>query len=125
MNLVPCVVEEGGATPRVRPAGHGPVRVDATIPASAAGKKGTFGVRPEDLNLTEGSDPIFKGRVELVEHLGELTLLYVDCGNPHEPVLAKLDGNVPVKRGDDVSLTAPIETLHVFDENGHAFTRKA
>jgi ABC-type sugar transport system ATPase subunit len=124
MNFVPCVIEEGGASPRVRPDGHGPVRVEAAIPASAVGKKGTFGVRPEDLNLTDGNDPIFTGRVELVEHLGELTLLYVDCGNPHEPVLAKLDGNVPIKRGDTVSLTAPIETLHVFDENGHAFTRK-
>ncbi|MEJ0012051.1 MAG: sn-glycerol-3-phosphate ABC transporter ATP-binding protein UgpC [Bauldia sp.] len=124
MNTVPCIIEEGGANARVRPVGHNAVRVAEAIPASAAGQKGTFGVRPEDLTLTQGTDAIFKGRVEIVEHLGELTLLYVDCGNPDEPVLAKLPGNAMVKRGDEVSLTAPISTLHVFDDKGVAFPRK-
>ena len=109
----------------MRPDHGGSVRVAAQIPVSAAGKKGTFGVRPEDLNLTSGGDAIFKGRVEIVEHLGELTLLYVDCGDPEEPVLAKLDGNVAINRGDVVGLTAPIEHLHVFDEKGDAYPRKA
>jgi hypothetical protein len=39
-------------------------------------------------------------------------------------VIAKLDGNVPMERGREVGLTAPINTLHVFDENGNAFPRK-
>ena len=144
MNTVPCVIEEGGDKPRIRPDGHDAVRVDEMIPAGAAGKKGTFGVRPEDLNLTQSGDAIFKGRIDIVEHLGELTLLYVDCGHPAEPVLAKLDGNVEIKRGDQVSLTAPIDNplprrshsvraqppktidkLHVFDDKGMAFRRKA
>ena len=116
MNTVPCVIEAGGDAPIGKPEDGRSVQVDEMIPAGAAGKKGTFGVRPEDLNLTQSGDAIFKGRIDLVEHLGELTLLYVDCGNPAEPVLAKLDGNVAIKRGDQVSLTAPIDKLHVFDE---------
>ena len=123
MNTVPCVIEEGGANPRVRPEHHGPVKVLADIPAGAAGKTGTFGVRPEDLVVATGGDFIFKGKVEIVEHLGELTLLYVDCGHPDAPVVAKLDGNVPIRRGAEISLTAPTDRLHVFDEKGVAYPR--
>jgi ABC-type sugar transport system ATPase subunit len=125
MNMVPCVIETGGETPSVRPAGHAAVRVVAVIPAGAVGRKGTFGVRPEDLSLTTGDDAIFRGKAELVEHLGELTLLYVDVGSPGQPVIAKLDGNVPIKRGEAIALTAPTVSLHVFDEMGKAFPRPA
>jgi ABC-type sugar transport system ATPase subunit len=123
MNTVPCVIEETGSTPTVRPVGHAAVRVPAVVPASAKGQKATFGVRPEDVELTDGNDAIFRGKVEIVEHLGELTLLYVNCGNPEEPILAKLDGNVAVARGSEVGLKAPMEKLHVFDDKGVAFQR--
>ena len=122
MNTVPCVIEAAGPTARVRPQNHEPVAVDTRIPAGAVGKSGTFGVRPEDLVLAEGVEPIFKGRVDIVEHLGELTLLYVDCGYD-EPVICKLDGNVPVVRNSEIGLTAPTDRLHVFDSNGIAYPR--
>jgi ABC-type sugar transport system ATPase subunit len=122
MNIVPCVIEAGDGAARVRPERHAAVKVEAKIPASAVGTKGTFGVRPEDLTTTTGDDTIFRGRVDVVEHLGELTLLYVDCGY-EEAVIAKLDGNVPIKRNEEVGLTAPSAALHVFDDKGIAFAR--
>ena len=73
--------------------------------------------------ITTGGDHIFKGRVDIVEHLGEPTLLYVDCGFG-EPVIAKLDGNVSMERGVEIGLTAPTSVLHVFDEAGVAFPRR-
>jgi ABC-type sugar transport system ATPase subunit len=123
MNMVPCTVESASPEARVK-LEHGSVKVEAEIPASAVGKKGTFGVRPEDLTLSDGGDAVFKGKVEIVEHLGELTMLYVDCGYGDNFVIAKLDGNVPIERAREVKLTAPIDRLHVFDENGIAFRRK-
>jgi ABC-type sugar transport system ATPase subunit len=123
MNTVPCTVEAGGVAPRVRPDGHAAVSVRADIPESAVGSAGTFGVRPEHLALTGGDDAIFRGTVSIVEHLGELTLLYVDCGGT-EPVIAKLDGNVAVQRGSTVGLTAPVEALHAFDAEGKAYPRR-
>jgi multiple sugar transport system ATP-binding protein/alpha-glucoside transport system ATP-binding protein len=51
-------------------------------------------------------------------------MIYVDCGNPEEPIVAKLDGNVEIAKGADVALTAAIQNLHVFDEKGDAFPRK-
>jgi ABC-type sugar transport system ATPase subunit len=125
MNTVPCVIEAGGAAARVKPETGRSVKVSAIIPDSAKGKAGTFGARPEDLTITTGDDAIFKGTVDIVEQLGEVTLLYVDCGKPEEPIVAKLDGIVPVRKGDKVGLVAPIDHLHVFDETGKAFPRKA
>jgi ABC-type sugar transport system ATPase subunit len=122
MNIVPCTIESGGARATVRPQGGLPVEVPATIPDTAKGGSGTFGVRPEDLDLADGRTPIFKGKVELVEKLGEVTMLYVDCGAA-EPIIAKLDGIVPLERGAEVGLTAATEDLHVFDGNGIAFPR--
>jgi ABC-type sugar transport system ATPase subunit len=124
MNEIGCVIEAAGRDARVKLVNGASVKVNSAIPANAVGKKGTFGVRPEDLevNATVGNQ-LFKGRVDIVEHLGELTLLYVDYGNATDPMVVKLDGNVPIKRGEEVMLTAPIGTLHVFDENGIAFPR--
>ncbi len=124
MNTVPCKIEASNGEARVRPDGHGPVSVSAQIPDSAVGRPGTFGVRPEDLTVTTGEDAIFKGKVDITEHLGEVTLVYVDCGDPDSPIVAKLDGEVEMERGIEVGLTAPIDSLHVFDEAGLAFPPK-
>jgi ABC-type sugar transport system ATPase subunit len=124
MNTVPCTIESGGATPMVMPQGGKAVAVNIEIPESAKGAKGTFGVRPEDLVIADGGNEIFTGKVQIVEKLGEVTLIYVDCGNPNEPVLAKLQGIVSLNKGDTVKLGAPTHALHVFDANGRAFRRR-
>jgi ABC-type sugar transport system ATPase subunit len=125
MNTIPCVIEKGGADARVKPEHGASIAVSAHIPEAAAGKKGTFGVRPEDIQVSHaGADAIFTGTVDIVEHLGELTLLYVDCGNAEETIVVKIDGESSIRRGDEVSLSAPTDRLHVFDEKGIAYPRK-
>jgi len=124
MNVVPCTIDSGGATPVVTPEGGKPVGVDIDIPDSARGTKGTFGVRPEDLTLAGEADTIFSGNIQIVEKLGEVTLIYVDPGHGGEPVLAKLDGIVDLKRGETVRLGAPTRALHVFDADGKAYRRR-
>jgi ABC-type sugar transport system ATPase subunit len=119
MNTVPCLIAAGGL---VKTEQGRAVRVAAAIPPEAAGKPGTLGVRPEDLVVTPGEDAIFEGRVDVVEHLGEMTVLYVDCGH-QEAIIAKLDGNVQIQRNARVALTAPLGALHVFDQGGRAFRR--
>lgn len=121
MNTVPCAIESASPGAKVTPQGGASVAVAATIPEKAAGSTGTLGVRPEDLRLTTGTDAIFSGRVDIVEKLGEFTLIYVVAGA--QSIVAKLGGGVRVKKGDEVGLTAPRETLHVFNEEGLAFPR--
>jgi ABC-type sugar transport system ATPase subunit len=123
MNVSQVTVASGNGDARVKSAAGATVRVPATIPASAVGSQATLGVRPEDLRLADGDDPIFRGKVLIVEKLGEVTLLYVDAGNPEDPIIAKLDGEASIERGSEVSLSAPTHCLHVFDESGKSFPR--
>ncbi|MCX5579158.1 ABC transporter ATP-binding protein [Kaistia terrae] len=122
MNTIPCVIESGGANPTIRPNGCGSIRIQASIPESAAGAKGTFGVRPEDLQITTGDDAIFRGTIDIVEQLGEVTLIYVDIGT-EEPIVAKLENDIPFTKGETIALTSPLKHLQVFDEKGVAYRR--
>ena len=122
MNTIPCVIESGGANPTIRPNGCDAIRIQASIPESAAGAKGTFGVRPEDLQITTGDDAIFRGTIDIVEQLGEVTLIYVDIGT-EEPIVAKLENDIPFTKGDQIALTSPLKHLQVFDEKGVAYRR--
>jgi ABC-type sugar transport system ATPase subunit len=119
MNTTPCVIDSAGADARITPRGGSSVAVAAVIPSDAVGGEGTFGVRPEDLRITTDSDAIFSGRVDIVEKLGEVTMIYVSGGE--EPIVAKLSGNAAVAKGDQVGLTAPTDRLHVFDQDGVAY----
>ncbi|WP_421726603.1 ABC transporter ATP-binding protein [Bauldia sp.] len=124
MNVVPCTIETGGDAATVRPEGGDIVHTHVGVPESSAGTKGMLGVRPENLRLADGGETIFSGPVDIVEKLGEVTLLYVNTGKPDEPVLAKLEGIANIKRGDTVRLTASPGDLHVFDDKGVAFRRR-
>ncbi|MBB5753159.1 ABC transporter ATP-binding protein [Prosthecomicrobium pneumaticum] len=129
MNTVPMKVETGGASPRVTPRNCKTVEVDAVIPEAAAGAEGTFGVRPENLHVVgtdepPGSVPVFEGRVDIVEALGEVTLVYVDVGH-EEPIVAKIDSDLSVKKGDRVTLASRPDNFHVFDAKGLAFPRRS
>ncbi|MBN9434893.1 MAG: sn-glycerol-3-phosphate ABC transporter ATP-binding protein UgpC [Bosea sp.] len=122
MNTIPCAIVAGGAEASVQPDGCAKISVSAVIPTTAAGKRGTFGVRPEDLILADGQDAIFTGTIDIVEQLGEVTLIYVDVGTA-EPIVAKVDSDVEVAKGQKIALTAEKRHLHVFDENGVAYPR--
>ncbi|WP_152045650.1 ABC transporter ATP-binding protein [Aureimonas psammosilenae] len=97
------------------------VAASVELPAGARQGKVTLGVRPEDLALSDGPG-LFSGTVDLVEKLGEVTLIYVDIG-AGEPIVAKLDGESRIKRGERVSLSADPDDLHVFGEDGRSFRR--
>ncbi|BBE71653.1 ABC transporter ATP-binding protein [Oharaeibacter diazotrophicus] len=122
MNVVPAKIESAGSPARIStPGSAAPFEVPAVVPAAAAGAPASFGVRPEDLSLTDGTG-LFRGRVTIVERLGENTLLYVDTG-AGEPIVAKVPGTAPVERGATVALTAPVERTHLFGADGRAFQR--
>ena len=72
----------------------------------------TVGVRPEDLH--PGAGPaLVRGPVTVREPLGHETLIYV--GTEGQEVIAKADGRTPPEVGEEVTLTAALDTLHIFD----------
>ena len=122
MNLLPAQVL--AATPAgVRCAlacGH---QITAEVDGGALqpGQEVTLGLRPEHALLGEGEER-FAGRVDVVEHLGEVNLLYVTLQGGQEMVV-RGDGGLPVRIGEPVVFHAGRASFHLFDATGRAAPR--
>jgi len=121
MNILPATIDKTGNPTVVNHVGGRKATVPITTPASAKGAAVSFGVRPEDLMIASGADYLFEGAVDYIEQLGEVQLVYVDIGRADLPLVTKLPGNVEVKRGSTLRLSANAEDLHIFDADGHSF----
>ena len=117
MNLLPveraadneaglCTVLVAGGQ-RVVTALHG-----STVPAGAL----TLGVRPENLVIAE-QGPL-RGSVELVEFLGDRSLVHVALADG-QTLIATAGAHVPA-RGERVALAAHTSELQLFDAQGRA-----
>jgi alpha-glucoside transport system ATP-binding protein len=123
MNIVPVTISETGDVTRVSLSGGAAVSVPIATASGEKGKPASFGVRPEDLTLTTGEDYLFEGTVDIVEALGEVTLLYLEDLTDGEPLIAKLPGIVDIRKGQKVRLAADGSKLHLFDGNGKTYRR--
>lgn len=80
----------------------------------------TLGVRPEHLLVGKtGAVNSFKGKVQLSEHLGGETMLYVSAPDIEQCVI-KADGLAPQRAGDEITVELAPQTCHLFDVNGQA-----
>ena len=79
----------------------------------------TLGVRPEDLRLHSTGPVLMRGKIALVENLGELVMAYIDIGSG-DPIIVKLPGSSQLRPGEAVALAADPARLHVFDATGWA-----
>ncbi|MDF8356543.1 TOBE domain-containing protein [Ensifer adhaerens] len=69
---------------------------------------------------SHGTDPTFAGTVDLVEHLGEVQILYLDLNGAREKFLVKVDGERAFSRTQSVNFTARRRDVHIFDNAGRA-----
>ena len=117
MNLLSGEVVGTGKTTKIRTDQGGGI-ITAAIPTQKGdeGMKVEIGIRPEDFVAVEGDDFAFEGRVGITEALGEVTLLYFDSKSStgDDPVIAKLSGIHPSKRGEVLRLGAAPEKIHLF-----------
>jgi multiple sugar transport system ATP-binding protein len=79
-----------------------------------------IGMRPEAVRV--GSKGDTKGRVELVERLGERTLIYARLSDG-QPITGEDTGDSRVKIGQEVPLKIDGAAAHVFDAAGAAYHR--
>jgi multiple sugar transport system ATP-binding protein len=80
------------------------------------GQRISLGVRPEDLRVAGGGDPVdttFDAVVDVVEPLGSEILLDVKVGP--SVMVARVDPTVRLKMNDKVRLALTPEQLHFFD----------
>ncbi|NDV00666.1 ABC transporter ATP-binding protein [Pseudoroseicyclus tamaricis] len=114
MNLLRGEVVETGAQTVVKLASGGTAISAVPTQAADKGLKVNVGVRPEDLVAAEG-EPLYAGRVNITEALGEVTILYFEeQPGAEEAVIAKLPGIHKGLRGTEVQLTAPPEKVQIF-----------
>jgi alpha-glucoside transport system ATP-binding protein len=126
MNILPATVTgASGSRIDVDITGSGVAHLPLAGDASLKGQTVQLGIRPEDLRLAEGDETIITGQIDLVEALGEVTLLYVQVAGHEEPIIAKLSGDVKLERGETVNLTGPAEALHLFDKDGKSISSAA
>lgn len=121
MNLLPGEIVETGERTTIKMDGGGTAVSHYPSKDSDRGARVKVGVRPEDF-VAADTDYIFQGKVDIVEALGEVTLLYFETGDADledmekgdAAVIAKLQGTHKDLRGNDVKLGADPSRVHIF-----------
>ncbi len=113
MNLLPGEVIETGETTVVRLDGGGIARSGVPTRDGDKGLRVNVGVRPEDMVPTDG-EALFEGDVNIVEALGEVTLLYFRPEAGGEAVIGKLGGIHADLKGQRLRMTADPSRVHIF-----------
>ena len=115
MNLLEGKVVKTGKQTVVDLTGGGRAVSDVPTVSEDMGLAVKIGVRPEDMIATD-SAPIYTGKVNFTELLGEVTQLYFVAENNADPVIAKLPGIVRDLRSKEVLLTADPSKVHLFSD---------
>jgi ABC-type sugar transport system ATPase subunit len=122
MNLLPATVVACGSAGVTCALADG-TRLNAAVDGSTleAGAAVNLGLRPEHA-LADGTGESLSGRVQMVEHLGEVNLLYLalDCG---ADAVVRGDGGQAVQIGQRLSFQVDMAAFHLFDESGRAMRR--
>ena len=95
------------------------LRVAAEAGSLAPGAALTLGIRPEHL-LAHGEDPgqALAGRVQVAEHLGDITYLYLHPAGGTEALTVKTHPDNPLRSGDEAFLSFPAQHCYLFDPSG-------
>ncbi|WP_172327880.1 ABC transporter ATP-binding protein [Mangrovicoccus sp. HB161399] len=84
----------------------------------ARGARVQFGIRPEDLVPAPAAGAPFRGRIALVEQLGEVQMVHVELDGTGAPLVAKLAGTLELAAGDAIALGHAPEAAHLFGADG-------
>ncbi|MSQ21106.1 MAG: sn-glycerol-3-phosphate ABC transporter ATP-binding protein UgpC [Betaproteobacteria bacterium] len=93
-----------------------PAKLEALRPK--VGKQVTLGIRPEALQIANGSTPVessFQASVEVIEPLGSEILLNVRCGT--NDMVARVDPSIRVKLHENIRLALDPARLQFFDSD--------
>jgi multiple sugar transport system ATP-binding protein len=118
MTLAPAsLVEGGGELARVR-LGDGS-EVETRVKRAGLPPDGPLqiGLRPESVRVAGGGASATAAKVDLVERLGERTLIYARLSDG-QPITAEDEGYSRVRIGDTIGLRIEGSSAHIFDGEG-------
>ncbi len=120
MNLAPSSLVDGKSEYAALKLGDGTI-VETRVPRTALPEAGQLriGLRPEAVRVARTGA---KAKVDLVERLGERTLIYARLADGHA-VTAEDVGTSRVRIGDKISLKIDGSQAHVFDASGAGYHR--
>ena len=98
--------------------------LETRVPVSSLPADGGLrvGLRPEAVRVGGRGKSARKATVELVERLGERTLIYARLGDG-QSIVAEDEGDSPIKIGDSIALRIDGAATHVFGADGTAIHR--
>jgi multiple sugar transport system ATP-binding protein len=123
MNFIDVNLEGSGENAKLVGTGDWTVPLPRRLAESVAAqgvRKIIAGFRPEHLDIGEagGSATTFQGKADVVEYLGNEELLHVTAAN--QDIVAIVGSEHRVKPGDILTLTLPMDKLHLFDAESGA-----
>ena len=124
MTLAPAELIADGPYARVR-LGDGS-EVETRVPRTVlpAGGALELGLRPEGVTVASGDTATTAAKVELVERLGERTLIYARLTDGL-PITAEDEGYSRVRVGDTIGLRIDGDAAHLFDAAGAGYHSEA
>ncbi len=114
MNVIPMTATRQGGNLRLESAIG--LAMDMSGAADIPQGEVRLGVRPEHLKIAADGQGNFNAEVGIVERLGVET--YITVGTTKDPIVIRSDGDVAVRPGDRVSLSADPAACHLFDASG-------
>jgi multiple sugar transport system ATP-binding protein len=81
--------------------------------APAPGGKVTVGIRPEDLKVTDPANAMLTGEIQIAEHLGGETFVYVTLPTG-DSMTVEIRGQAAVRPGERIGLAFEPSAYHVF-----------
>jgi multiple sugar transport system ATP-binding protein len=121
MSLLPATLADGGGEYASVKLGDGSVIETGVVSAALPPGSGLrLGVRPEAVRVASSG---ITAKVELVERLGERTLIYARLGDG-EPITAEDEGDSRVRIGDQIALAIDGSAAHLFGPDGAGHHRR-
>ncbi len=118
MTLIPAQLIDGrGAKAKLRLGDGSEVETGVARKGLQSGGELRLGLRPENVRVVPAGKATTKIKVELVERLGERTLIYGKLSDG-QTITAEDEGNCTVKMGDEIGILIDASAGHVFDADG-------
>ncbi len=115
MNFVKVELSGAGERAIAKLADGAEVAIDIAVPESTGCE---LGIRPEAIQIVE-SGGTTSGKVAVVEHLGDRTLVYLHLADGTQ-IIAEDIGRSEVKPGERINLAFDSSQLHLFTADGKA-----
>jgi len=119
MNVLDAAIERADASVVARIADGIAVRTSVAADRLGDGRY-LFGIRSEDVRIAPPGQGRPEATVEVIERLGERTLVYVRLGDGQQ-IVGSDAGNSRVTVGERVGLVFEGAKAHLFDESGRAW----